>query len=367
MRLDWFRILFAVAFFSFIGVCFLWWMDRNDGDNKFLSPKGVEVISNPTPLPLLNYSFDNLSERDWKQGEIQIAEEIEDDNDKIGSYLFYFESDGKRVSGMMKVPEGIDSSELIGGSGGEDSSALPQDDTKSIQDDTEIYPVIVMLRGYVDKEIYHSGIGTERAAEVFAENGYVTLALDYLGFGNSDPAYTDVWEERFSRPVQVLNLLVSVGSLPFVDTEKIGIWAHSNGGQVALSVLEITGAEIPTTLWAPVTKPFPYSVLYYTDEFDDEGLYLRKELARLEMNYDVRKYSIGDYLGWIKASMQLHQGSSDAAVPFEWSREFVDKFNLNKPENEIKYYEYEGADHNMLGSWDKVVKRDLDFFEKSFE
>jgi len=138
-----------------------------------------------------------------------------------------------------------------------------------------------------------------------------------------------------------------------------------NGGQVALSVLEITQQPYPTTLWAPVSKPFPYSILYYTDEFDDEGKALRHELAQFEKEYDVRRFSITDYLEQIKAPLQLHQGTADDAVPQAWSDELVER--LEALELEADYFIYPGADHNLVGSWDTVVARDLAFFGRHLQ
>src|SRR4030043_219471 len=75
-------------------------------------------------------------------------------------------------------------------------------------------PVIVMLRGYADDEIYFTGLGTRKSAGVFAENGFLTLAPDFLGFGGSETCSADILEARFERPVTVLNLLASIKNLP---------------------------------------------------------------------------------------------------------------------------------------------------------
>ena len=323
-----------------------WWLYNVDREFVFLSPQSDRVSIEPTPLPLLPYSFDALSDQTWPNGEIEIGDEMDGNwPDGVEAYVFYFSSEGRRVSGMLTVPEGL----IVDG---------------EVRDGVDQYPVIVMLRGFVARDIYRTGIGTAPSAQVYAQNGYVTVALDYMGFGDSDAAYDDVWQERFSRPVQVMNLLSSLGSLAFVDTQRIGMWGHSNGGQVALSVLEITRAKIPTTLWAPVTKPFPYAILYFTDEADDEGWALRQELYRLERDYDVRDYSISGFLDRIQAPLQLHQGTADDAVPVEWSREFVQKIRRDNEDIEIEYFEYNGADHQLNGGWDRVVARDLNFFDE---
>jgi fermentation-respiration switch protein FrsA (DUF1100 family) len=114
-----------------------------------------------------------------------------------------------------------------------------------------------------------------------------------------------------------------------------------------------------------VTKPFPYSVLYFTDTFEDEGQALRVQICRLEKDYDVFQFSLTNYLNQIKAPLQIHQGTADKSVPVAWSNEFVEK--LDELEITNSYFRHSGADHNMVGSWNEVVKQDLEFFEKELE
>jgi len=281
-------------------------------------------------FPLEKYSFKRLAEYVPTVSSI-ILEGVITQEDDYTSYLFSYTSQEKKVSGQLNKPK-----------------------------DEGVYPAIIMLRGFVDPSLYQTGVGTRNAAAVFAENGYVTVAPDFLGYGESDPPDNDSFAARVQRPVTVLDLIASVKELDYVDPSKIFIWGHSNGGQIALSVLEITGAEYPTTLWAPVTKPFPYSILYYTDEYDDYGKGLRKALATFEAIYDVDNYSIYSYTDEIKAPLQFHQGSFDEAVPLEWTSEFVDI--LKESEKDVSYYVYPGADHNLRPDWNTVVQRDLTFF-----
>jgi dipeptidyl aminopeptidase/acylaminoacyl peptidase len=303
-------------------------------EGGFLSPVGSLLTEKPKEKPLEKFNFEALSQRQFPGSEITLEREL-NESDTFTAYLFTYFSDGKKVSGLAHIPKGLTGQRA---------------------------PVIVMLRGWVDQKEYQTGVGTQRAGEVLAQNGYITLAPDFLGYGESDMPENDIWWERLNNPIVVLNLLSSIKSLPQADSERIGIWAHSNGGQIALSVLEITQKTFPTTLWAPVSKPFPYSILYYTDEFEDEGKALRAELAQFEQDYDVRRYSITDYLGQIKAPLQVHQGTVDDAVPKEWSDELVEK--LEELAIDVDYFVYPGADHNMVGSWDTVVARDVAFLDK---
>lgn len=286
----------------------------------------------PAENPLDRYSFERLSDYEPQPSEIELSGVITQE-ELYSAYLMKYTTENKVVSGQLNKPK----------QGGR-------------------LPAIIMLRGFVDQSIYQTGIGTRNAAAVFARNGYVTLAPDFLGYGESDPPANDSFAARVQRPVTVLDLIASVKQLDYVDPDRIGIWGHSNGGQIALSILEITRAKYPTTLWAPQSKPFPYSILYYTDEYGDYGKGLRKALATFELTYDTDLYSIYTYVDRIEAPIQFHQGGYDDAIPQEWSDDFVAFAREQNPDIDITYYTYPQADHNLRPDWNTVVQRDLDFF-----
>jgi dipeptidyl aminopeptidase/acylaminoacyl peptidase len=223
-------------------------------------------------------------------------------------------------------------------------------------------PVIVMLRGYADDQVYFTGLGTRKGAAVFAENGFITLAPDFLGFSGSDTSSADILEARFERPVTILNLLASIKNLPQANTDKIFLWGHSNGGQIALSVLEISQKTMPTTLWAPVTKGFPESVLQYITDLDDQGLKVKKAIDDFQNLYDSNYYSIDHYWNDIQATIQVHQGTTDEYIDTEWTDNFVK--TLKDLGKNITYYQYPKNDHNLSKDWDTVIQRDLQFFKK---
>ena len=61
----------------------------------------------------------------------------------------------------------------------------------------------------------------------------------------------------------------------------------------------------------------------------------------------------------------VHQGGADDAIPTEWSDSFVAK--MRSLDNEVEYYKYPNADHNMRPDWDTVVARDVDFFKENVQ
>lgn len=303
------------------------WMMFSSYGGVMLNPLGKKTGVEKKELLYEKYSFENLARRGGVVSPIEV----------VGN-KFYYQSEGRRISGEVNAPSGSDP---VG--------------------------VVVMARGYVDKEVYKTGIGTHNAAKYFSEHGYVTYAPDFSGYGESDPEDLSALGARLVKPVEILDLIASVSA----KTElPIYLWGHSNGGQIMLSVAEILGMRESlqgqalqikgVTLWAPVSKPFPYNILYYTDEASDSGKWLRGQVAEFENDYDVFNYSIDRYLDKIVMPIQLHQGSSDEAVPKRWSDELAK--SLKAKDKTIDYFVYPGADHNLKPGWDSAVERDIEFF-----
>lgn len=323
------RVIVTVAIISG-GLCVGWFLFSKQS-SVLISP-----LSSILEKPLEKYTMRRLSERQFIPSKIVFGEPTATTS-AYTVYPFSFISDGKKVTGVAHMPGRVD--------------------------ETKTFPVIVQLRGFVDKSIYTPGVGTEHSAEVYARNGFISLAPDFLGYGGSDSPSESSIEERFQTYTTVLTLLASLGSIPEANPAHVGLWGHSNGGQIALTVLTILGSRgIPTVVWAPVTKPFPYNILYYTDEFDDLGKALRKVVADFEKEYDVNLYSMTEYLDRINAPIVLHQGTADEAVPVKWSDTFVS--TLREKGKDITYYTYPGADHNLAGAdaWNTAMLRDIEFF-----
>jgi fermentation-respiration switch protein FrsA (DUF1100 family) len=231
------------------------------------------------------------------------------------------------------------------------------------------------------------------------------LAPDFLGFGESDIEPNDTWEARFIKVVNTIDLIKTVQAFPKIDLSqiadlsikkvnidinKIGIWGHSNGGQIAISTLEVLGSNLPTTLWAPVLAPFPYSILYFSDEYEDEGKETRKYVSLFEDDYDVFDFSLTKHLDKLNGPIQIQHGTADDSALISWTEEFLAKVDL---ENELRattsaqnadasqsaeevkeevkkeainidFYKYPGANHNLQPNWNQAIQKDLSFFEK---
>lgn len=303
-------------------------------------PRNSNPIAQVRPTPLAKYTIENLAKSysDIKPSEISIGKILKA-YPKFNSHEFTMKF-SPDLSDNLKTTSGV----------------------INIPNETGSFPVVVMFRGYVDPTQYFMGEGTQPVASVFASNGFITIAPDFLGYGDSDHEATDVFESRFQTYTTAMVTLKSVSSIKNWDGKNIFIWGHSNGGQITLTTLEITGVTYPAVLWAPVSMSFPGSILYYTIEADDSGKSLTDFLAKFDENYDPTKYSLTNYLNLIKAPIQLNQGTNDQEVPY-W---ITDNFNkeLKTATVSATYIKYPGNDHNMDPNWNSVIKNNLQFFEK---
>lgn len=380
--MNWLRenavFLICMVIFLCLGSLIGWFAASSyqDSSHSFFSP----LVSNTSfEKPLQKYSIPQLQQTAFSGSPLTIESRLSQETD-FTAFQFSYLSSGSRISGQLNIPNAVLAGQAAKGS-------------------------IIMVRGYVPAEAYQTGVGTKNAAAVFARAGYLTFAPDFLGFGSSDPEPENSWQARFIKPVNVIDLYMSVLQLPTtpvvvndanqtvgtlnstltLQPGKIGFWAHSNGGAIVLTALEVLQKSIPTTLWAPVTVPFPYSVLYFGDELADEGKEQRAWLALFEKEYDVFDFTLTKHLDSLQGPIQLHQGSNDDAVLKWWSDEFVAKITeenkrratqtiesatmsasapgVNTEPIALNYFVYPGADHNLQPSWNTVIERDLQFFK----
>src|SRR3989338_1450490 len=284
------------------------------------NPEGDQLLENSSNN---NQSFiEDLRKREYKGGEITIEETISENTEYV-SYIFSYPSDDLTIYGRMNVPKG-----------------------------NGPFSVIVLNHGYFNQSSFQSGDGTQTMADILARRGYLTLASDYRGFGKSE---NDAQGSRGHNPnytIDILNLIASIKNLPEADTNRIGMWGHSMGGEVLLRTAEATDKVKVIVLWAPTSGRSSDNARFYggrrpqpTGNPDDGGT---SPIA---------------YLRYISSPISLHQGLSDTEVKPEWSKELNDA--LKKEGKQVEYFEYEGQDHNFKNlGWDLISERTVAFYDK---
>src|SRR3989344_4959433 len=270
--------------------------------------------------------IEGLRNRDYEPSQITVESTLSSNGAYTG-YLISYISDGLIIYGRMNVPVG---NMPVGG-----------------------FPVIILNHGYFSASSFTSGDGTQTMADILARNGYLTLASDYRGFGKSE---NDGQGSRGHRPeyaIDVLNLIASVKNLEKANAEKIGMWGHSMGGEVALRVAEATDKVEAVVLWAPTSARSEDNLRFYS----------RRHTSATPNQQVSDGSSPIDYLHYIQAPISLHQGLSDTEVNPEWSKQLSEA--LATEGKIVEYFEYEGQDHNFRNlGWDVISKRTVEFFNK---
>ena len=241
--------------------------------------------------------------------------------------------------------------------------------------------IVIMLRGHQNPGGYYTGKGTENPAKGYLQRGWATISPDFFGYGSSSPSpsprelhqfYCTINAVELYKSLEKPNFIFSAGIpqlsriTPPASFKKIGLWGHSNGGQVALHFLEIIQKPIPTVLWAPVSLAFPDSWAHYGRN---------KEWAeRFKKEQPADDFSLIAHLDKIAPGtpILLEQGDKDTAVPKSWSDALVRAINAEntrreqerKGKIELRYEVYTNANHNLNPYWSTVLPRDAAFWEK---
>jgi len=320
-------IILFIILVIFAGAFFLWQKNKTpDTTQQVDLPQNTNPESgksSETGTSDTQSFIESLRNREFEGGEIKIEETVAD-NASYTSYIFSYPSDDLTVYGMMNIPKG-----------------------------NGPFPIIVLNHGYFNQSSFQSGDGTQTMADILARQGYLTLASDYRGFGKSE---NDSEGSRGHSPnyaIDILNLLASVKNLPKADSNRIGMWGHSMGGEVSLRTAEVTDKVKAIVLWAPTSGK----------SSDNSTFYGGRGSLRPTNNPDDGGTSPIDFLKYISTPISLHQGLSDIEVNPEWSKELNNA--LKKEGKQVEYFEYEGQDHNFRNlGWDLISERTLDFYNR---
>ncbi len=300
-----------------IGVYFL---QRKIG--KEISTKSSGTLTNTiTPTGNPTSFIEQLRQKQYKGGEIKIEETLAHNN-SYTSYIFSYPSDSLKIYGMMNIPAGDGP-----------------------------FPIIVLNHGYFSPSSFSSGDGTRTMADILATNGYITVASDYRGHGQSEVDGQRGGGHRPEFAIDVLNLIASIENIEKADQNRIGIWGHSMGGEVSLRAAEATDRVKAIVLWAPTSA----------NASDNANFYGGRHNANTN-NPENDGISPINYLRYISAPISLHQGLVDVEVKPEWSKQLNDALKIEG--KTVEYFEYEGQDHNFRNlGWEMISKRTIAFFD----
>lgn len=289
---------------------------ENETSKKQQDYSDNKEITNERTTLEQNSLIDNFRQKTFSGGKIT-TERTLSTNGNFTSYLISYPSDDLKIYGIMNIPKG-----------------------------NGPFPVVLLNHGYYNPSTFQSGDGTRSMAEILATNGYVTLASDYRGHGQSEG---EGGGHRPEYAIDVLYLAASAKTVPQADTKRMGMWGHSMGGETSLRAVEINPNIKALVLWAPTTNRASHA----NSSFRTPNTPTPSEQNAAPL----------DFLEYIETPISLHQGLSDTEVDPNSSKELNN--SLRDLGKNIEYFEYDGQDHNFQNlGWDLISKRTVDFFDK---
>lgn len=320
-----------------------------------VSASNVSTIRYPLTLEPQSLAIDTLRGRPYGGGAIKITRTISSD-EAFTRVHFEYPSDGLRITGMMNIPQGIGP-----------------------------FPVVILNHGYFKPSEYKTGDGTNRAADNFARGGYLTLASDYRCYAGSQCGSNPLY---VGFAVDVLNLIASLDSLSYADTQRIGMWGHSMGGGITLRVIAVSNRVKVAAVYGALTGDDEIHYCWLRGcktpappnnkltEIDQDFLTgmpvpdyvigtptpvptLVDPLARLREIFV--KSSPSRYYGYVTAPVVIHHGEADDIVPIQWSVDLSNALgSLGKP---AFLFTYPGEGHVFAGwNWQLFMARTLSIF-----
>lgn len=300
--------------------------------------------SSPDSNPL---TIEAMRSRTYAGSDLKIGRTLANGSNyrrSIASYL----SDGLKIYGLLTVPDGT----------------KPENG----------WPVIIFNHGYVQPDIYKTAERYIAYVDGFARSGYIVFKPDYRGNGNSEGEPESTYYSP-AYATDVLNALAAIKRYPDANPEKIGMWGHSMGGNIALRDIVVDTKDIKAAvIWGGVVGSYDdlmnnwqHKVTYQPTPLD---LALRNNHRKeLLAQYGTPKENPAFWesidptfhLSDITTPVQLDVGSADEEVPIAFSQGLYDK--LKGMGKTAEYYVYPGGDHNISApNFDLAMRRSIDFF-----
>ena len=234
------------------------------------------------------------------------------------------------------------------------------------------WPVIIFNHGYIPPDEYRT---TERYiayVDQIAGSGYMVFRSDYRGHDRSEGSAGGVYTQP-NYTIDVLNAVASIKRYPDADRDRIGMWGHSMGGYITLRSMVTTGDIKAGVIWAGVVARYPdlftrwNAGARYTNASPGSWVYSLEQLhGSADENPDFwNSISANGYLRDLNGPIQLHHGTEDHDVPWEFSQMLYDE--MLEANQGVEFYTYEGDNHNISNSFSQAMERTIEFFDRYLE
>ncbi len=291
-------------------------------------------------------TIDSLREQTYPDQQLVIEQELAP-GANYDRYIASYLSEGLRIDGLLTVPQGTPPATG--------------------------WPVIIFNHGYIPPDVYRTTERYVAYVDGFARNGYIVYRPDYRGHAFSDgeargaygyPDYT----------IDVLNATAALKTYPAADPARIGMWGHSMGGYITLRAMVVDPDIKAGVIWAGVVANYPDLLTRWRRPNDNQPppslstarrwrTQLQEQYGTPEENPDFyASISANTYLDDLSGPIQLHHGTADTSVPYEFSTTLADQLEAAGQPAEL--FTYTGDDHNLAQGFSEAMARSVAFFDE---
>jgi uncharacterized protein len=312
------------------------------------SPSNTTVDTTLRVLPSNNTStahplqIDAMRARDYPGSDI-VVEAVLDPGSNYSRYYVSYLSDGLKIYALMTVPNG--------------------------QKPPTGWPVVIFNHGYIPPSVYRT---TERYiayVDQIASSGYIVFRSDYRGHDRSEGVAGGVYTQP-SYSIDVLNAVASMKRYPDADPNRIGMWGHSMGGYITLRSMVVSQDIKVGVIWAGVVAPYPDLFTRWnagarqTNPSPGSWVYsLQQSYGSVDSNPEFwDSISANAYVDELNRPIQLHHGTADHDVPWEFSQMLYDE--MLEANQTVEFYTYEGDNHNISNYFSQAMQRTIEFFDR---
>ena len=296
-------------------------------------------VSSTASLPL---QIDAMRARPYPGSDI-VIEAVLDPGANYSRYYVSYLSEGLKIYALMTIPDG------------EKPSAG--------------WPVIIFNHGYIPPDVYRT---TERYiayVDLIARSGYIVFRSDYRGHDRSEGQAGGVYTEP-NYSIDVLNAVASMKRHPDADPDRIGMWGHSMGGYITLRSMVVSQDIKVGVIWAGVVARYPDLFTRWnagarnTSAAPGSWVYsLEQSYGTVEANPEFwNSISANAYVKDLNRPIQLHHGTADHDVPWEFSEMLYDE--MLAANQVAEFYTYEGDNHNISNYFSQAMQRTIEFFDR---
>lgn len=317
-------------------------LPENNPSDSALIVEEKKIIEDQDEVgpPAFSLAIQSLRNGSYPGGDFTTEENLPNGSN-YRQLVVSYRSEGLKINGLLTVPL---SSRPEGG-----------------------YPAIIFLHGYIPPKQYSTKESYPTYQAALARAGFITFKPDLRGHADSEGEPVSAhYSEKYV--VDTLNAIAYLKKYDQVNSEKIGYWGHSNGGQIGLRIAVANQEDIKAySFWAGVVGSYEDMLETYNEKIP----FLRNGENPLIKEYGLpgenpdfwNSVDPFFYLEDISAPIQLHHGTNDKSVPVELSESLEDA--LAEAGKKVELFKYQGDHHDISQNSGLAWQRTIDFFREN--